>query len=180
MGTSKHLQKIRARQWAVIAVALGVGVMVFSRLAAGSLAQPSAATSPGPVNIVGTYDFTAHFVDAVRRGTGTGRKSDFGDYQVSRGTLVVVDQVDRLFRGRLIWRERTELITGALINDPSRAHTNRLSINLKSLTMNGHVRVEPRGVTIEGIGGGWNAGKERDNKTVAFWSIDFKAEKVSD
>lgn len=180
MENRKHLQDIRARQWVVIAVAFAAGITVFSLLSDRSLAKPSASTSPDPVNIVGTYDFTAHFVDAVRMETATTRKSDFGDYQISRGTLVVVDQVDRLFRGRLIWRERTELITGALINDHSQANTNRLSINLESLTLNGHVRVEKGGVTIEGIGGGWNAGKERDQKTVVFWSIDFKAEKVSD
>lgn len=173
-------QEIRSRRRVVMAVLLGTGIMALVLLADATLAQSSRTATPGPVNIVGTYDFTAHFVDAVRIETKTTKESNFGDYQINRGTLVVIDQVDRLFRGRLIWRDRTELITGALINDRAQASTNRLSINLESLTMNGHVHVDEEGVTIEGIGGGWNEGQERDKKKVAFWSIDFKAEKVSD
>jgi hypothetical protein len=180
MRNRRRFQALTCRPGAVLALSLFLGVPLAGVRDHRILAWSAATTGTAPVNLVGTYDFTAHFVDARRRVSGGVKESEFGDYQINHGTLVVIDQLDRLFRGRLIWRERTELITGALIGDGTQPGVTRISINLESLSMTGHVKVAGGAVTIEGIGGGWNEGKGTASKTVAFWSVDLKAVKVSD
>jgi len=179
MEKRSYIQDSQSRRHAAMGLIVCAAVTATLLWVDGTRARSSSSVPAGVVSLKGTFDFTAHYVDASHIETERSRQSDFGDYQTSHGTLVVLDQLDSVFRGRLIWRDRTELFTGALMADTTNTHVNRISISLESLTMNGHVTVAGNAVTIEGIGGGWNQGMEKGKKTVAFWSVDLRAEKVS-